>query len=360
MNGANMVDAMQPVSVAELVEAIRSAPRVIAVGGGTTPRLSAVGDEFMRVSTTQVRGIIEYEPDEFTFTALAGTPVREVIAVLAERGQHLPFDPVFAAEGATLGGMMAAGVNGPGRFRFGGLRDFIVGIRFVDGAGGLRRAGGKVVKNAAGFDLPKFFVGSAGRFGVLAEVSFKVFPKPTATRTLRLEATDAATKTRCLCALAAGRWEIDALDAAIAEGAVFARLAGPSDALVALGNDILTRWPGTMMPAGEVQNFWTSITGFRWAHTNGALVKVALTPAQVADFIAFTQSRAGGRGWISAGGNVGYLSFARGTEFPALPWPGVTLRGDAPLWCGPQSRFAAMQAVKQALDPDNRFPGLDE
>ena len=73
---------------------------------------------------------------------------------------------------------MASGLSGPGRFRFGGLRDFLIGVQFVDGTGKLVRSGGKVVKNAAGFDLPKFMVGSLGRFGILTELSFKVFPAP--------------------------------------------------------------------------------------------------------------------------------------------------------------------------------------
>src|SRR5687768_15929506 len=130
-----MTDPLHPASVTELVDAVGSAPRVIAVGGGTTPRLSAVPAEFVRVSTRQLRGIVEYEPSEFTFTALAGTPLTEIVAALAERGQYLPFDPLFATRGATLGGTVAAGLSGPGRFRFGGLRDFILGVQFVDGTG---------------------------------------------------------------------------------------------------------------------------------------------------------------------------------------------------------------------------------
>src|SRR5439155_368623 len=145
---------------------------------------------------SRLSGIVEYEPSEFTFTALAGTPLKAIIAALAERGQYLPFDPPLADAGATLGGTIAAGLSGPGRVRFGGLRDFILGVRFVDGEGRILRMGGKVVKNAAGFDLPKFFVGSAGRFGVLAEITFKVFPRPAATRTLRLDAADFAAKAK--------------------------------------------------------------------------------------------------------------------------------------------------------------------
>src|SRR5437660_7832676 len=141
---------------------------------------------------TGLSGIVEYEPSEFTFTALAGTRVTEIAEALRKRGQYLPFDPMWQEAGATLGGTVASGLSGPGRFRFGGLRDFILGVRFVDGTGRLLRMGGKVVKNAAGFDLPKFFVGSLGRFGVLAELTFKVFPRPPSRLTLRLAARDMA------------------------------------------------------------------------------------------------------------------------------------------------------------------------
>src|SRR5829696_4154465 len=96
-----------PTSVGELVEAVRSFPRVIVVGAGTKPRLARVGDEFTRLSTTRLRGIIDYEPSEFTFTALAGTPLREIIAELSQSGQYLPFDPLLADAGATLGGTVA-------------------------------------------------------------------------------------------------------------------------------------------------------------------------------------------------------------------------------------------------------------
>src|SRR5882724_10484249 len=207
---------LAPESFEELADAVRSTPRLIAVGAGTKPRLSNV--DAVKLSTARLRGISEYDPSEFTFTAAAGTPVREIAAALAERGQYLPFDPMFAEAGATLGGTVAAGVSGPARFRFGGLRDFILGVRFVDGEGRLLRLGGKVVKNAAGFDLPKFFVGSLGRFGALAEITFKVFPRAATTRTLRLEAKSAAAMTEIFSTAGSARWELDALDASPADG----------------------------------------------------------------------------------------------------------------------------------------------
>ena len=254
-----MPDLIQPSSAKELADAVRSAPRVLAVGVGTKPRMSRVADDVVRISTAKVRGIVEYEPSEFTFTALAGTPVREIAAALAEKGQYLPFDPLFAEAGATIGGTVAAGVSGPGRFRFGGLRDFILGVRFVDGGGRLLRLGGKVVKNAAGFDLPKFFVGSLGRFGVLAEITFKVFPRAAAMRTLRLGAKDAAAMTAILTGAANTRWELDALEASPTEGAVFARLAAPAAALDVLAKEILARWPGAVLGDGEANELWRSV-----------------------------------------------------------------------------------------------------
>lgn len=351
---------LSPGSVTELVDAVRSAPRALAVGAGTKARLAAVGAEFTRISMTRLRGIVDYEPSEFTFTALAGTPLKEIIATLAQAGQYLPFDPLFADAGATLGGTVAAGVSGPGRFRFGGLRDFILGVRFVDGTGRLLRLGGRVVKNAAGFDVPKFFVGSAGRFGVLAEITFKVFPRPAATCSLRLEAVDAAAKTRILTEAAGARWELEALDAALEEPAVFARLAGPSTALEALRAEILARWPGALMTSGDANYFWQAIAGCRWAHAGGTLVKAALTPAQVVAFAGYVKAQAGARGWVSAGGNVGYVSLPPGATLAEPPWPAVTLRGEGALWRGPRRAYAVMDAVKVALDPQRRFPALDE
>src|SRR5688572_25285567 len=297
--------SLAPTSVTELVEALRSSGRLIPVGAGTKPRLSQVPGEFTRISTRMLRGIIDYERREFTFTAMAGTSLKAIVAELSQRGQYLSFDPLLADAGATLGGSVAAGLSEPGRFRFGGLRDFILGVRLVDGQGRLLSLGGRVVKNAAGFDVPKFFVGSAGRFGVLAEITFKVFPRPAASRTLRIEARDIATKAKIFTEAASTRWELDALDTTLGENAVFARLAGPPAALDGLTAEILARWPGSALTDGDANYFWQAIAGFRWAHSNGTLVKVSLMPEQVIAFAELARAQPGARGWVSAGGNVG-------------------------------------------------------
>ncbi|MEO6002353.1 MAG: FAD-binding protein [Opitutus sp.] len=352
-----MSTVITPASLAQLTEAVRAHPRVLAVGAGTKPRLSAVGDDVVRLSTTKLAGITEYEPDEYTFTALAGTPVREIAAALAAKGQYLPFDPFLLEAGATLGGTVAAGLSGPGRFRFGGLRDFILGVRFIDGLGRELRLGGKVVKNAAGFDLPKFFVGSLGRFGVLTEFTFKVFPRAAATLTLRLPVPDATAALAIFTAAGLGRWEADAVDLLPSSDAVALRLAGPAETLVGLAQEILTRFPGEMLGPTAADTLWQTLREFRWISPDDTLLKVALTPAEVPALAANVRV-AGGRAHVSSGGNVAYLALPPAADPSLLGWPALALRGSTPLWINPVTAPAIAAAVKNALDPQNRFPAL--
>jgi len=354
---------LAPGSISELVEAVRSTQRLIPVGGNTKPRLSKV--DAARLTIAGLRGVTEYEPSEFTFTGLAGTPIAEIADALRQRGQYLPFDPMFVEAGATLGGTVASGLSGPGRFRFGGLRDFILGVRFVDGAGRLLRMGGKVVKNAAGFDLPKFFVGSLGRFGVLAEITFKVFPQRVASRTIRLVADSTETAASIAIQAASSRWEPDAIECLPDGKSVCLRLAGPADALDAISREILSSWKGEMLAETETEKVWSELQEFRWATAQGPLIKVALTPATWPSFDRGVRELNGTRIHISAGGNVAFVSLTDCTVFAKfdqelrkLGLCGLTLRGDAPLWCGARTQTKITSAVKQALDPENRFPSL--
>lgn len=330
---------MAPTTLADLQEAVLSAPRVLAVGGLTKPRLSAVAAE--KISTRQLTGLVEYEPSEFTFTARAGTPVQEIIAALAARGQYLPFDPMLVEAGSTIGGVVASGLSGPGRFRYGGVRDFILGVKMVDGLGRLLRLGGKVVKNAAGFDVPKFLVGSLGRFGVIAEVTFKVFPRPASLLTLKLARGDSL-----LSQVANGRWDVAALDLLPGGHDLLVRLEGPEQALKALAREILTKFPGEIVS----DEIWKDLAEFRWADSRSVLVKSSLP---LNDTGAYPQVH------VSGGGQVAYSAFSSSAEIPET-LQGLTLRGEAPLWPGGRPRFAIEAAVKRALDPDNRFPTLDD
>jgi glycolate oxidase FAD binding subunit len=361
---------LTPTHVTELAEAVRATPRLLAVGAQTKPRLSAV--DCAKLSTVKLSGIVEYEPSEFTFTALAGTPVRDIAAALAERGQYLPFDPMLADAGATLGGTVAAGLSGPGRFRFGGVRDFILGVQFVDGAGRVLRLGGKVVKNAAGFDVPKFFVGSLGRFGVLTEITFKVFPAPASRLTLLLIAGEAESVVKILTTAGSARWEIEALDWLPETKSVALRLGGPAKALATLAEEILRRWPGKKLTETEADELWTGLREFRWASdqpvkSSRVLIKVVLAPGNLVAFYQGVAALPGARVQVSAGGNVAFVSVDDGSQMTALDQQlsaqklgGLTLRGPGPLWLGVRPDYQITAAVKAALDAENRFPGLDD
>lgn len=133
------------------------------------------------------RGIVSYDPTELVVTARAGTPLAELEATLDEAGQMLPCEPPHFGEGATVGGMIAAGLSGPRRPWSGSVRDFVLGSRVITGQGKYLRFGGEVMKNVAGYDLSRLMAGSFGCLGVLTEVSLKVLPKPRLCTSLRLE-----------------------------------------------------------------------------------------------------------------------------------------------------------------------------
>ncbi|HEY2343943.1 MAG TPA: FAD-binding protein [Chthoniobacteraceae bacterium] len=348
---------MAPASLGELAEAVRSMPHCLAVGAETKPRLSAA--DVPKLSMKSLSGIVEYDPSEFTFTALAGTSIREIAATLAKEGQYLPFDPMLVEAGATLGGTVASGLSGPGRFRYGGLRDFILGVRFVDGLGRLLRMGGKVVKNAAGFDLPKFFVGSLGRFGVLAEMTFKVFPSAPAARTLRLTVDSPEAAVQVLTEAANSRWEAQALDLLPDGRNILLRLAAPEPALDALSKEILARWSGQTLSPEEARESWASIGEFCWAPAEACLLKAGITPDLIPKLYG---SIPDGCVHVSAGGNVAFLAVSSDTAESTLRKLGLealTLRGNAPLWVPLRRPSEIERAVKTAVDPENRFPSLD-
>ena len=128
-------------------------------------------------------GIVAYEPTELYITARCGTPLAEVEAALAEKNQMLACEPPRFG-GATAGGCVAAGLSGPRRQQAGAVRDFVLGVKLVDGSGQVLDFGGQVMKNVAGYDVSRLLAGSMGTLGVLAEVTLKVLPRPVAERTL--------------------------------------------------------------------------------------------------------------------------------------------------------------------------------
>lgn len=351
----------RPVSAEDVAAAVRAHSQVCAHGGGTKQPLVGAGEP---IELGDLAGITEYDASEYTFTAMAGTPVAEVVEALGAKGQYLPFDPLFVEAGATLGGTVASGLSGPGRFRYGGIRDFLIGVQFVDGRGQLVRSGGKVVKNAAGFDLPKFLVGSLGRFGIMTELSFKVFPAPVKTVTLKVGCPDHAVAVERLAEIASSRWEADALDYQAGEGALFLRLGGPGKALDLLAREIEIRWPGEVTRLAE-DAVWSEVREGRWGEGT-QLAKVPVTPSRMVGLEEALASLAGVQSWYSSGGAVAWLSF-EGRDRGALDGSladcglaGLTVRGEGggSPWLGQRESGEILGALKNALDPEGKFPAI--
>jgi glycolate oxidase FAD binding subunit len=131
-------------------------------------------------------GIVSYEPTELVVTARCGTPLAELESALAARRQFLACEPPRFA-GATVGGAVAAGLSGPRRAAVGSLRDFVLGVRIMDGEGRVLKFGGEVMKNVAGFDVSRLMTGALGTLGLILDVSLKVLPLPAGDASLRFE-----------------------------------------------------------------------------------------------------------------------------------------------------------------------------
>ena len=139
------------------------------------------------LSTKALQGVVSYEPSELYITALAGTPLKDVESVLAEKGQYLAFEsPNFNAH-STIGGVVGCGLSGPSRATCGGVRDYVLGLKMINGRGEQLSFGGQVMKNVAGYDVSRVLCGSLGTLGLITEVSLKVLGLPLAEETLVLQ-----------------------------------------------------------------------------------------------------------------------------------------------------------------------------
>ena len=195
-------------------------------------------------------GIINYEPTELVITARGGTPLHEIESVLSENNQMLPFEPPHFGEGATLGGTIACNFSGSRRPYAGSARDFVLGIKLLNGKGEILSFGGEVMKNVAGYDISRLMCGALGSMGILLEVSLKVLPKSEAEVTLIKELDE---KTAIDAIAQHSRTSLP-ISAALYDGArLYIRLCGtPNSVAIAkqkMGGDVLS----------EDDNFWHKV-----------------------------------------------------------------------------------------------------
>jgi glycolate oxidase FAD binding subunit len=179
-----MSAVLEPRTIEEAAAMLPGAGRVQFVGGGTELELGApLGPVDSVLRTSGLTRIVEYHPADMVIVAEAGLTMAKLQAAVRAEGQMLALDPPLP-ERATVGGVVATGAFGPRRARYGGVRDLIIGVTFVRADGAVAKGGGKVVKNVAGFDLPKVACASLGTLGLIASVTFRLHPVPEASATM--------------------------------------------------------------------------------------------------------------------------------------------------------------------------------
>lgn len=251
--------------LAELSDQVRAAndkKRRLALRGGATRAfygedLAATDDnDWLELGAYQ--GVVDYEPSELVLVARAGTPLSEIEALVDGSGQMLAFEPPrFGARG-TLGGCVASGMSGPRRMAVGPCSDFVLGARLMSANGQVLRFGGEVMKNVAGYDLPRLLTGSLGILGPIMEVSMKVLPKPRQEATVVLGLDEAAALRQCVAwrskpmPVSATAWQPEASGSS---GRLSVRLSGNASAVRQAKSQI----GGSVLPDAEAAAFWQSL-----------------------------------------------------------------------------------------------------
>lgn len=204
------------------------------------------------LDTRGYAGVVAYEPTELVVTARCGTSLLEIQDLLEKNGQMLPFEPPHFGAGASLGGCVATGLSGPRRATVGALRDFVLGVRMLDGRGRDLSFGGQVMKNVAGYDVSRLLAGSLGTLGLILEVSFKVLPRPAAEQTLKFELPEAQALEQM------NRWAglpLPVSATAWRGGDLAVRLSGAASAVRAAAD----RLGGERVEPAQGASFWSAI-----------------------------------------------------------------------------------------------------
>lgn len=342
----SVVTPSSPRAVAEvLAVAAADGLTVAPVGGGTALALGNPPERLdLALSTEGLAGIIAYEPTDLTLSVGAGARFAEVQAVLAEHGQGLPLD-VAHPEAATIGGLIATALSGPRRLGSGTLRDLLIGISVAHPSGTITKAGGFVVKNVTGFDLPRVYHGSLGTLGVIVSANFKVLPLPRTETTLlaRFETLDAALA--AATSLLGSRLRPAALELLRADvgWAVALRLDGRAPVVAAHRAEVATHLaePAETLEGADSANWWTDYIAQQAAALfgpNEVLVRLAVRPRQTPELV-----RGLARHLATAGDVHDFMLFA--SPGLGLVTSRIQLTGGA----GSPARLAEMQSQWLAL-----------
>ncbi len=314
---------------------------VVIAGSGSKEFLvrSAIETTQSRLlSIAEHTGVVAYRPAELVITARAGTPLRELAALLARENQMLPFEPPTFRGLGTLGGAIASGLAGPGRPWRGSVRDAVLGVVMINGLGQKLTFGGQVMKNVAGYDVSRLQVGAFGTLGVLLEISIRVIPKPASEMTLKLELS-------CLQSLSKMReWAQKPLPITAScyhDHTLYVRLSGAETAVLA----------GAGATGGEPvsdQSWWEKLNDqeLPFFKKPGSLLRQMAPPAQEPVDDAWVLEWSGAKRWMYGGESEknasGTKLFGAGFAQEAVSSPDAD-----------PVRSAVQRRIKQAFDPDN-------
>jgi len=396
-----LTSTIEPTSVEELtaalVDAVASRTPVYPIGGGTSlnygtlPRQSGLG-----LRTSGLAQVIDYPARDMTITVESGITLDQLAAVMAPERQWLPIDAPEPSR-ATLGGLIATAFNGPRRFGWGTIRDYVIGIAAVDGRGKLFHGGGRVVKNVAGYDFCKLLTGSMGTLGVIAQVTLKVKPIPVASRVVVGAVRNVAHLEQLVATLlnsgvtpaaiewvGGPEWDRDASLADVSAGGagrLIVGLEGTEPEVAWMEQQIQAQWTAASVPelkalsADRSQGVWHRLRDFS-AGAGGALsLKASVLPSGVPNFVERLRKTHGDVSFQAHAGNgivlasfpqfrsqdVTELLFRQlhplvvniGGSVVVLSAAGLTERTRQVIWGPPSSDAASMRSVKQQFDPHN-------
>jgi glycolate dehydrogenase FAD-binding subunit len=387
---ARTIDGLTPREVAspstaeELASALKAATNVghavAAVGGGTQLDLGMPPARLdLVIETTRLNKVVEYEPADLTVTVEAGMRFSELQRILGEQGQMLALDPPVEAS-ATVGGVIATNASGPLRFAYGTARDLVIGTRVANPDGTITHAGGRVVKNVAGYDLNKLYIGSLGTLAILVELSFKLAPIPPSTATVVGSFETSANVHEFVSGVMHSPLSPLAIEL-IGSRKVFIRMGGYEPAVERQVRDLsrlVADVGGEVLPAAP--SLWDDIARARVASPRRDIMVKATAPVsqstRLVEILEHRLAELRPTVWAHAGNGVAYAACNAPESGEALVAARqdvcalgsnaalviercpTALKQEVNVWGDPGPSLALMRSIKAKLDPNNTLnPG---
>ena len=355
-----------------LLDTAGSRPRIGVRGTGTadawaTPAGPVDVEVDAEVATTELRGVLRYNPADMTMAVRAGTPLAEVQEEVGRHGQRVAFDPARAALGATVGGLLATADGGPARHAQGTLRDLVIGVTVVLGDGTVARSGGHVIKNVAGYDLAKLFSGSFGTLGVVAEVVLRLHPLPRASATVAVPVEPAQAHDVGDRIVGAGL-EPSALE--LCDDRLLVRFDGTPEGVARRAKAVAAAVERPVQEAADTD--WATVAATALGEPGDTVLRLGTLPSAGPGTLAALPTAGLDTALSSTvmsgvhtlrlrgGSPAAHAEVLRAAHAAVGPACTVLRRdglpADAPAWGPPPRSVAVLRAVKQRFDPTGRFP----